>query len=49
MELQIGSVGVKGSRANASMTLNRDGGGPAPYTLLLVRNREGRWRIRGQQ
>jgi hypothetical protein len=49
VELQIASVGVHGLRGDAGLTLSREGGGPAPYTLLLVRNREDRWRIRGQQ
>ena len=49
VELQIASVGVNGSRGDAGLTLSREGSDSAPYTLLLVRNREDRWRIRAQQ
>jgi hypothetical protein len=49
-ELQIASVGVDDSRANAGLMLSRDGSGPFPYRLLLVRDPDDdRWRIRGQQ
>ena len=47
--LEIASVGVKGDRGNVTVNVIREGGSPSPLTLLMVKENDDEWRVRGQQ
>ena len=47
-KLEIADVRVKGDRANVGLEISRDGP-PSPLSLLMVKEDDDRWRIRGQQ
>jgi hypothetical protein len=47
--IEIASVGVKGDRGNVTVNVTREGGSPSPLTLLMVKQADDEWRVRGQQ
>ena len=47
--VEIAGVRVNGDRGNVTVNITREGGSPSPLTLLLVKEDDDQWRIRGQQ
>ena len=40
---------VNDERGNVTVNVTREGGSPSPLTLLMVKEDDEEWRVRGQQ
>ena len=47
--LEVANVRVNGERGNVTVNVTREGGSPSPLTLLMVKEDDEEWRVRGQQ